>query len=65
MLGVEDRLVVPDAASVAARAVEIASDDTARASLAARIDDGWPGLVDGGEALAALVAHCENLLAGR
>ena len=65
MLGVDDRLVVPDAATLAARAVEIASDAPGRTALANRIEDGWPGLIDGHEALAALVAHCEDLLGGR
>ncbi len=61
LAGLADALVVAAPSALAARAVAVAADRDAE--LARRIDAAWPALVDSDAADAALVAHCDALIA--
>ncbi len=60
-LGLAAELVVHDRARQVARAIEIANDHAQRELLSREISAGFPALVDGRYALAALVAHVDAL----
>jgi CRISPR-associated protein Csy1 len=60
-LGLEAELVLHDRVSQVARAIAIADDGALRERIARAIGGGFPALVDGREALDALVAHLDAL----